>query len=169
MKINFEVQMTVRIMYNYILQHNYTSFSGISGVVFGIVCLVWSMQGISGGAITQVNLALFLIGFLFVVMNPIMLWNKARKQVKHTPVFKKPISYELSEEGITATQDGQSTHMGWDAVVKATATNVSVILYFSRVNAVIFPKEYLGNDYANVVKLIYTNVPNNRVKIRTVS
>lgn len=169
MNIKIEVQMTVRVMYNYVLQHTYTSISGILGVVFGIVCMVWGGQKIYGGSLTQASLAILFIGVMFVIVNPMMLWNKSRKQVKNTPSFQKPIHYELNEEGITVSQDGQESLMPWSSIMKVTATNMSVIIYFSRMRAFILPKEAIGDNYENVVKMIFTHVPSKKVRIRTVS
>lgn len=161
--------MTAKIMYNYVLQHTYTSIGGILGMVFGIVCLFWGIQKLAVGSLTQSVMVALFLGVMFVVVNPFMLWNKSRKQVKNTPSFQKPLSYELNDEGIVVSQDGQETKIAWDTVMKVTATNMSVIIYFSRMRAFILPKESLGENYANAVKLIYTHVANNKVKIRTVS
>lgn len=169
MKINIEVQMNTKIMYNYVLQHTYTSIGGIGGMVFGIVCLVWSIEKLISGVISQSSLVLLFLGVMFVFVNPVMLWNKARKQVKNTPTFQKPIEYELNEEGIIASQDGQSTEMTWDTVMKVTATNMSVIVYYSRMRAVILPKQDFGDNYTNAVQMIFTHVSAKKVKIRTVS
>lgn len=169
MNIKIEVQMTVKIMYNYVLHHTYTSIGGIFGMVLGIVCLCWSGQKLIIGEMSQTILALLFIGFMFVFVNPMMLWNKSRKQVKNTPSFQQPIYYELNEEGIIIRQEEQEAQMPWDSVMKITATNMSVIVYFSRMRAFIFPKEALGDNYTNAVKLMFTHVPSNKVKIRTVS
>lgn len=169
MNIKIEVQMTVSIMYNYVLQHTYTSLSGIFGVFLGIVCIAWSASEITGGVITQTTIAVLFLGVMFVFVNPLLLWKKARSQVKRTPSFQKPIGYELNEEGITVSQDGQESTVSWDSVMKVTATNMSVIIYFSRMRAFILPKAALGENYANAVQMIYTHVPTNKVKIRTVS
>lgn len=169
MNIKIEVKMTVGILYNYVLQHTYTSLSGILGVVFGIVCLVYGGQGLADTEMSQMTIALLVLGILFVFGNPILLWNKSRIQMKKTPSFQKPLYYELSEEGITVSQEGESSTLTWDKVMKVTATSMSVIIYFSRMRAFILPKEAMGENYANAVELLYTHIPVNKVKIRTVS
>ncbi len=169
MNIKIEVQMTVKIMYNYVLQHTYTSIGGIFGVVLGIVSFLWSGQKLISGEMSGTILALLFVGVMFIFVNPMMLWSKSKKQVKNTPSFQKPICYELNEEGITVSQDDQETKVAWDTVMKVTATNMSVIIYFSRMRAFILPKEALGDNYSNAVKLIFTHVPSKKVKIRTVS
>ncbi len=68
---------------------------------------------------------------MFVFVNPIMLYTKARKQVKKTPSFQKPIGYELNDEGIVVRQDDQEMVMPWDGVAKVKTTSMSIIVYFS--------------------------------------
>lgn len=167
MNIKIEVQMTVKIMYNFLLQHTYTSLSGILGTVFGAVCLYIGVSGIQTGNL-QSNGALIFLGVMFVFVNPFLLWNKARKQVKKTVMFAKPIYYTLTEEGITINQEEQETSVAWDSIMKVTATNMSIIVYFTRMRAFILPKAALGENYANAVKMMYTHLPTNKVKIRTV-
>ena len=40
MEVKFDVKMTQKIMYNFLLSHTYKSFSGVVGVLFGAVALV---------------------------------------------------------------------------------------------------------------------------------
>ena len=47
-------------------------------------------------------------------MTPLTLKSKAKAQVKTTPMFQKPITYELTEEGITISQEDQQTEVKWE-------------------------------------------------------
>lgn len=169
MKIKMEVQMTVSIMYNYTLQHTYTSISGIFSVFLGILLLLggWNISIEDGW--NQTTIVIFLLGVMFVFGNPILLWWKARTQVKKTAMFKTPLLYELNEDGIVVRQGEEEAFMPWDAIMVVKATNMSIIVYFSRMRAFILPKAALGERYSDAVKLIYEKVPHNRVRIRTVS
>ncbi|MFI3172354.1 MAG: YcxB family protein [Eubacteriales bacterium] len=168
MNIKVSVQMTVKEMYSFLLQHTYSSIGGIGGTVFGFVCLVYGGNG-AMISVNQSSLAILAIGVVFVFGQPIILWNRARQQVKRTPMFRKPIHYELSEEGIRVTQDDQESNVPWDTIVKVTATNSCIIIYFTRMRAFILPKSDLGDQYTETVKMLFTHISNNKVKIRTVS
>ena len=63
-------------------------------------------------------------------------------------MFQKPISYELNEEGIRISQDEQSVLNEWGDFRKAVSTGQSVIIYVTKVRALIFPRESLGEQYA---------------------
>ncbi len=168
MSIKIEVQMTVKTMYNFLLHHTYTSLSGIGGTVFGIVCLVFAIEDLSNG-ISQFGLLYLFIGVMFVFVNPLLLYKKAYQQVKKTPMFQKPIQYELTETQIVITQDDQHTELPWESIYKVTATNSSIIIYFTRMRAFILPRAAMGNQYEDVVKWLYTHIETKRVKIRTAS
>ena len=84
-------------------------------------------------------------------------------------MFQKPISYELNEEGIRISQDEQSVLNEWGDFRKAVSTGQSVIIYVTKVRALIFPRESLGEQYAAAVQMISTHMPTKKVNIRHVS
>ena len=49
---------------------------------------------------------------------------------------------------------------------KAVSTGKSVLLYIGRIRAIIFPKECMGEQYEEVLKMIHTHMPPKKVKIR---
>lgn len=168
MSIKINVKMTVQTMYNFMLYHAYTRFSGIFGVVFGIFSGVFGFILLNQENYQRAFLFFFFFA-LFIVGNPIMLYQKARKQVKKTPMFQKPICYELNEEGIVTSQDDAKTEVAWPDIYKVAATNASLIIYVTRMRAFILPKADLGEQYAATVQKISTHMSPDKVKIRTVS
>ena len=168
MSIKFEVKMTVSAMYNFMIHHTYTSISGILGTVLGIVSLYLGAKDISEGYM-QTGMAFLAIGILFVFINPILLWNKSRKQVKLSPMFQKPIEYELTDSEIIIRQDEEESALPWEAVTKVVGTSQSLIIYFSRVRAFILPKKDIGDNYNKVVELLFTKVGTKKVKLRTMT
>jgi len=83
-------------------------------------------------------------------------------------MFQKPITYELTEEGITISQEDQQTEVKWEEFQKAVSTNRTLILYITRVRALVFPKEALGEQYTAAVQMISTHMAPAKVKIRQV-
>ena len=168
MNIKFEVKMTPKAMFDFMLYTSYTSLGGIIGVIFGGVTLV---LGIRQCMFENYSTAatFFLFAAIFLIGNPIHLRTRAAEQVKRSPMFQKPISYELTEEGIHISQDEQSVLNEWGDFRKAVSTGQSVILYVTKVRALIFPRESLGEQYAAVVQMISTHMPAKKVNIRHVS
>lgn len=168
MSVKFDVQMTAKAMYNFMVHHTYTQFSGILSVIFGIVSVVFAVARVSAGNV-EGSLIFFVFGALFIVYTPVNLWFRSKKQVKMTPSFQKPITYELTESGVIVSQEDQSTENKWEDFVKAVSTGQVLVLYITRVRAIIFPKEQLGEQYTAVVQMISTHMPPDKVKIRQVN
>lgn len=168
MNIKFEVQMTTKAMTDFMLHTCYTSLSGIAGVVLGGLCLVFGIIQIADGALS--NGGMLLMGaILFLVVNPVQMRTRAAQQVKTTPMFQKPIMYELTEEGVRISQGDASTINEWENFRKAVSTGTSLILYISKVRAIILPREALGEQFPAVVKMVSTHMPAKKVNIRHVS
>ena len=162
MNIKFEVKMTKKAMFDFMLYTSYTSLSGIVGVIFGGVTLVLGIRQCMFGSYSTAA-TFFLFAAIFLIGNPLHL--KARE----APMFQKPISYELNEEGIRISQDEQSVLNEWGDFRKAVSTGQSVIIYVTKVRALIFPRESLGEQYAATVQMISTHMPAKKVNIRHVS
>ena len=161
MNIKFEVKMTKKAMFDFMLYTSYTSLSGIIGVIFGGVTLVFGSYSTAA--------TFFLFAAIFLIGNPLHLKARAAEQVMRSPMFQKPISYELNEEGIRISQDEQSVLNEWGDFRKAVSTGQSVIIYVTKVRALIFPRESLGEQYAAAVQMISTHMPAKKVNIRHVS
>lgn len=117
----------------------------------------------------QYSCNVLLFAAIFLIGNPLHLKARAAEQVMRSPMFQKPISYELNEEGIRISQDEQSVLNEWGDFRKAVSTGQSVIIYVTKVRALIFPRESLGEQYAAAVQMISTHMPAKKVNIRHVS
>lgn len=168
MPVKFDVTMTKEAMYDFMLYSSMTSATGILGIAVGGVLLVMGMRQILLGELATAAMY-FMFASIFLVVNPVNTKIRAGEQVSRTPMFQKPLTYELSEKGIKVSQDDQSAENTWEDFRKVISTNKSIILFITKKRAIIFPKESLGEQYATVVKVISSNMPANKVKIRHVS
>ena len=165
MLIQFEVKMTDKIMYDFLLYNNYTHMSGIFGALLGVVGLWIGIRNASAGN-AQTALFGFAVAFIFLILTPLNLRKTAKRQVAGTEMFQKPLKYELNEEGITVRQGEQEAANAWAEFSKAVSTNRAVIVYVTRMRALIFPKESMDGQYEEIVKMISTHMPPAKVKIR---
>lgn len=158
MELEFDVKMTAGALYDYMLRHTYYSASGLIGTVVGALMVVWFFSG--GGAI-------FLIaGIVILLYLPWTLFLKSRQQMLNTPAFKEPLHYKMTEEGIEVSQGEEAQSQKWEDMYKAVSTPRSIIVYTSPVNASIFPKRDLGERIPDIVAMISTHMPPDKVKIR---
>lgn len=165
MSVKFQVQMTDKYMYDFMLYHNYTHVSGLMSAIAGVLCFVVFLTKTTNGDVGS-GVVWLMCAILFLVINPQNMKTRAKMQVKNTPMFQKPLEYELNDEGIIVRQEEAESVTPWDEITKAVSTGKSVILYLGRVRALILPKKCIGEQYEQVLKMIHTHMPPKKVKMR---
>ena len=128
MSVKFEVKMTDKIMYDFLLYHTYTHMSGLLGAMIGVLALGMGINYMLSGD-SMAAMPAFILAALFLVVTPVSLKGKAKTQVQRTKMFQKPLEYELSEEGVTVRQGELEVTNKWEDFSKAVSTNRAVILY----------------------------------------
>ncbi len=157
MEIRFEIKVTHRDMYNFLMHHTYRSFSGIFSVVAGIALLGLFWYGRTLG--TENTWLYLLFGVLFLVYEPWTLLIQSAKQVSSNPVFQKPLSYCLTETGISVAQGETENEIPWTAVTKVRESARSFFIYTSKRNASIWVKDQLGGQEQAVREILERQVP----------
>ncbi|MBE5884476.1 MAG: YcxB family protein [Lachnospiraceae bacterium] len=156
--VELDIKIGARELYDYMLMHSYNSPAGLLGSGVGAIMIIVALSK---------NQWLFLIaGIVLLLYLPWTLFIRSRKQALDNPVFQQPLHYVLDEEGITISQGETSTHQAWENMVKAVSTGKSIIVYTTRVNATIFPKNQLGDKKEAVIEIISTHMSPKKVKIR---
>lgn len=155
--IELDVKIGAGDLYDYMLMHAYSGAQGVLGSCVGALLVV--------AAVASGDLIWLILGAVLLLYLPWSLFIKSRQQAMN-PVFKQPLHYELSEEGLGISQGESSTMQEWNSMVKAVSTGRSIVLYTSRVNATIFPKSQMGDQKAAVIEMISTHMPPSKVKIR---
>ena len=145
-EIMFQYQTKVSDMYRFLMHHAYIGVSGIINLLISAGALVLLFAGAGGGQAFS-NLMLILIASLFTIINPILLYYKAAKQVKLTPMFQKPIDY-------------------FTDIWKAVETKHAFYFYLSMRGAYILPKEALLEHAEEIKKLVIEHAPEARKKFK---
>ncbi len=158
MELKIEVKITPNVLFDYMMHHTYTSFSGILGTVAGLFLIICFAKG---------------FGFLYLIFGvvvlcylPVTLFLRSRSQYLNTPAFKEPLLYTFNDEGVTISQGEVSESQKWEDMVKAISTFSSIVIYTSKVNASIFPKKDLEDKRALLIEAISTHMAPSKVKIR---
>ena len=157
--VELDVKIEAGDLYDYMLMHTYSSAAGVMGTASGAVFILLALG-------TQ-RWAFIALGALLILYLPWTLFVKSRRQVLSNPSFQKPLHYVLDDQGLTISQGEDSVQYLWEEMHKAVSTGRSIILYTSRVNATLFPKRQIEDKKANVIEMISTHMPPNKVKIRS--
>lgn len=159
MELEFDVKVTSQDLYDYLLYHTYTHFSGMIGTLAGIFMLI---------VFISTKYPIYLIaGAVMILYMPCSLFLKAKQQAINNSAFKEPLHYRMDDDGISVSQGESNEAQGWDSCVKAVSTGRSIIIYTSRTTASVFPKKELGDQKGALIQMISTHMPPKKVKIRS--
>jgi len=154
--MNFEVKMTTGILYNYLLRQNYFRFSGFLGIILGVALLVCYFFFF--------NPWLIAAGAIMLLYPPWSLFTSAKKQMLLNPAFKKPLHYNIDDEGIKVSQGNDTVEVLWEQLFKVMATSKSIIIYTSPVNAWILPYQSVGENTDKLKELLREKLPKAKLK-----
>lgn len=164
MNTEFDIKMTTGAMYRFLMYHAYHSFSGIFSILAGAALLVYFFVKLPDGGTNHWIYLLF--GVLFLLYQPWTLYTMAVRQAKLNPVFKEPLHYVLSDEGIAATQGENESRIMWDAVKKVRSTRRCIFVYTGDKNACIWIREQMGDKEGEACGALKKYVPEKLVKLR---
>lgn len=97
MKLEFDVKVDAGMLYDFLLRHTYTSAQGLIGTCVGALFIV-------GFAMQPGRYAALVVGLIILIYLPISLSLKAKAQALN-PVFRRPIHYTMTEEGVMVSQE----------------------------------------------------------------
>lgn len=165
MKVECDVNLTEKEIYNYVMYHTYSSFSGYIGLLLS-VCALFGMV-YAWDAMPWLHRGLLLLtGLLFTVIQPTVLYMKSKQQVKQNQAINKPLHYLFDEDGIHISQGEQSARTGWEEITKVTNTKLNVIIYVTKVRAFVIPKSALEGKYEELKSIIKNNAKAFYIKLR---
>lgn len=165
MSVKFSVKITEKHIVDFQLKHGRTQFAGIFGMVATLFCLGVGIWDVINLAIGDSFMWFACAGILHFFPRQ-QLKAKAKRQIRSSETFQHEIEYEFNENGITSRQGEIEVKNEWSVVEKVVSTRKSIIVYTSRVRAIIFPKEFIGDQYDELITLIRENLPAAKVKIR---
>lgn len=152
--VSVTVNMRVKYMYSFLFQHVHRSLQGLIGVGISLAALVMFFMSIGKNVDGTRMFIMLVIGLLFTVINPILILFRAARQVTLSPVYKQPLTYVFTEQGITVKQGEQSQFVEWKKLVMVRKTASVLILYTNRNSGSILAFQELGEKKDEVIRLI---------------
>lgn len=163
MKVNFKVKITEKEMYSFLLNNYYRKPMSIVMFIFGLVC--FGVAVYTYGDVELMSTCLLIIlGALYTVIQPILLWKNAKKQIAKNPVYRNELEYSFDETGITSSQGELTTTMKWEELWKAKDYGKLAVIYIYVNNGIILPKAAMGEQYNQFVELVAAHIPSNLKK-----
>jgi hypothetical protein len=106
------------------------------------------------------------VGLLFWFYIPVSLWFRAKATIRTNEVLSGILHYEVSESGFHVTQGEETGDLPWDGIYKAVSTKKQILIYTTRINAYIIPREQIGEQYDAFVELAAKQLPSYRLRLK---
>lgn len=161
------VRMTKEYLYDFLLFHAYSKFSGflinilgLAVAFMGIIMYTTNRTGVTG-------LVFYLIAaVIFLGSTPLQLKMRAAKQVEVNPEYSNPVDYTFSEESIIVENDGNTKSYKWDEIERAVVTPKTIGIYYGKDDAMILPKPDFGDQFVPIFTIIATQLGQSKVRMR---
>lgn len=157
--IKTTVKLKTADMFCFLMHYTYSAISGIIGVLFSIgavilLVLMWNDFDIA------YKFLLIVCALLFTVINPLMLWKRAKRQVLTSPALKEPIIYVFDAKGVSMSMGKEKADIAWTDFYKIKKVAGRYIFYTSRIRSNIVPvscfdSEEDAADVATMIKEYY--------------
>lgn len=161
-ELKFEMHLTAKNLWQFSMYHANGGMQGIFNVIFTVAPLFllaarWSTL--------TVSYRLLLVGcaMIFTVLQPLLLYNKARRQAK-APVIRMPMFLTFREKGLLVEQSDQKAEFTWDQIARVSRKPTMIILYMDRVHAYLLPKDALGDQEEAFCEMARRYVPKERLR-----
>lgn len=165
MPIKFDITLTTKDMYRFNLYQTYTGFQGWFSVAVSIFAFAMGVS--TFGEVSAARTALyFVFGILLLVYLPLTLYVRSKHNIAVSEVLKYPLHFSVGEDGFTVSQKEESANLPWEQIYKMVATKSNVLVYSSRINAYVIPREQLGDAYGELAKLAGRKLPKYRLKMK---
>ena len=92
--------------------------------------------------------------------------RQGKSALAASEVLRGTLHYLVDENGFTVSQGEESAKLPWDQIYKMVATKSNVLVYSTRINAYIIPREQLGEQYKELAKIANEKLPKHRVKMQ---
>lgn len=153
--IKTTVKLKTADMFCFLMHYTYSALSGIIGVLFSIgavilLVLMWNDFDIA------YKFLLIVCALLFTVINPLMLWKRAKRQVLTSPAFKETIIYVFDTKGVSMSMGKEKADIAWTDFYKIKKVAGRYIFYTSRIRSNIVPVSCFDSeeDAADVAAMI---------------
>lgn len=165
MTTEFDVTITSKDMYRFNMYHAYHGFQGIFATVIGILVLI--VAGATFGKIEMMYTVLyFVFGLIFLIYVPVSLYMRSKQQILSSEVLRQSLHYKLDEEGVHVSQNEQTADLLWNQIYKVVFTKSNLLIYSSRVNAYVIPRNAISKEYETVAQLAAKHLEKYRLKLK---
>ena len=165
MQVEFEIRLKPEDLYRFNMYQMYTGIHGWISIVLGVLMFVLTVR--TYGTVEMTYTLLYVVfGVLFLFYAPVTLKLRSRQSIAASEELSKPLHYVVDAAGFKVSQGEASAELAWNQIYKMVATKRNVLVYSSRKNAYVIPREQLGENYQVLSDLAKEKLEKFRVKMK---
>ena len=150
MKYSFHYKVKISDLWQASMYYAYSSYLA----VVNLVCIVSGITAFialwnSDQTVIKILMALFVL--LFVAVQPLSMLKRSAMQLRGREII---IDLTLDERGMTVSSDGENAFFSYEKILNVAVKPTIVVIYTSQGQGYILNNRVLGNDRADVVRLL---------------
>lgn len=158
MEFRFESKISTRDIWKLSMNNIYHSIVGVYNAILAVAIILLTVKFWNDvGAFLKG--ALLLCSILFPVLQPLLIYRRAAKQVASLP---KDMVIEINETGLHVTADNQISHISWNRVKKVILERGMIILAIESGKGYMLTDRSLGTQKEALVSFLQTKIQNNK-------
>lgn len=164
-KLEFKIKLSVKDLYYFLMYHYYTKSSGIFGVglsIFAAVTLYRKFPTLDMNG----KVVLLIFSLMFTVINPIMMWTKAARQIKTNKSLGGELIYGLDDEHLSVQLEEEAAELSWEQVVRVKDNGKELVVYVSMASGYIWPKKQIEAQYDQIIAILKKNVDARKLRLK---
>ncbi len=164
--MKFKTTIHTNEIFEFLMRYSYAGVVGKIGPLISLGAAVLFVKNVPNFSGNEMQVILSgILALLFTVINPILLYLKAKQQKLTNKAYKSEMLYELNDEGIKLFVGEQEGGIPWEYIVKIEETKSLYLLYTTRVNAFLWPKKDMGNQQKALMAYVLDHIDQSKVAL----
>lgn len=158
MKFRFESKISTWDIWKLSMNNIYHSIVGVYNAIMAVAIILLTVKFWNDmGAFLRGTLVLCCI--LFPILQPLLIYRRAAKQVASLP---KDMVIEINETGLHITGDAQKSHVSWNRVKRVILERGMIILAIESGKGYMLTDKVLGTQKDELINFLQTKIQNNK-------
>lgn len=156
--VEASVQMTEKDLFKFMMYHAYSKIGGMLTLIFSLISLIMIPYAFIAWKDLFMAGVFLLVVIMYLVITPLNMYSQSKRQVQTNPVFKRPLTFYISEELLTIHQYTGEVKFTWEQIYKVKVTKSNYLFYMNLQQAFILPKEAVDEDDIELLHQIIDKV-----------
>jgi hypothetical protein len=165
MNVSFDVKLQPQDLYRFNIYQTYRGMQGWISIILGILSFAMAVTRWNREELIYIIMYI-VVGFIFWFYIPLTLWFRSKVTLRTNAVLAGNLHYEVSEDCIRVTQGEEAGELPWDAIYKMISNKHQILIYTTRINAYIIPREQIGEQYDALVELANKKLESYRLRMK---